>query len=55
MYSLSNRLQRQQREDPSATWKYPEELSLSSVGGEVVVGGVYLRLLASNPSWVSEL
>ncbi|XP_045611089.2 dnaJ homolog subfamily C member 13 isoform X2 [Procambarus clarkii] len=42
----------QQREDPNAIWKFPEEVSLSSTSGEVVVGGVFLRLLVANPSWV---
>lgn len=42
----------QQKEDPNAVWKFPEEVTLSSTSGEVVVGGVYLRLLVANPSWV---
>ncbi|KAG0721186.1 DnaJ subfamily C member 13 [Chionoecetes opilio] len=42
----------QQCEDPNALWKFPEDVSLSSTSGEVVVGGVYLRLLVSNPTWV---
>lgn len=42
----------QQKEDPNAVWKFPEEITLSSTSGEVVVGGVYLRLLVANPSWV---
>ncbi|XP_071522873.1 dnaJ homolog subfamily C member 13 isoform X2 [Panulirus ornatus] len=42
----------QQREDPNAVWKFPEEVTISSTSGEIVVGGVYLRLLVANPSWV---
>ncbi|XP_050693547.1 dnaJ homolog subfamily C member 13-like isoform X2 [Eriocheir sinensis] len=42
----------QQHEDPNVVWKFPEDVSLSSTSGEVVVGGVYLRLLVSNPTWV---
>ncbi|XP_042237903.1 dnaJ homolog subfamily C member 13-like isoform X4 [Homarus americanus] len=41
-----------QCKDPSAIWKFPEEVTLSSTSGEVVVGGVFLRLLVANPSWV---
>ena len=43
---------RQQRHDPNTPWKFPDEITLTSTTGEVVVGGVYLRLLVSNPSWV---
>lgn len=46
------RIHNQQREDPNAIWKFPEDLTLSSTSGEMVVGGVYLRLLVSNPTWV---
>lgn len=46
------RIHLQQREDPNAIWKLPEDVSLSTTSGEVVVGGVYLRLLVANPSWV---
>ncbi|XP_068224403.1 dnaJ homolog subfamily C member 13-like [Palaemon carinicauda] len=42
----------QQRDDPNAVWKFPEDITLSSTSGEVVVGGVYLRLLVSSPTWV---
>ena len=43
---------RQQRQDPNSQWKFPDDITLTSTTGEVVVGGVYLRLLVSNPSWV---
>lgn len=46
------RIHAQQHEDPNVVWKFPEDISLSSTSGEVVVGGVYLRLLVSNPTWV---
>ncbi|KAK3858864.1 hypothetical protein Pcinc_034976 [Petrolisthes cinctipes] len=49
---LVEEIHQQQREDPNAIWKLPEDVSLSSTSGEVVVGGVYLRLIVANPSWV---
>ncbi|CAL4081769.1 unnamed protein product, partial [Meganyctiphanes norvegica] len=48
----TNDLYNAQRDDPNSIWKFPEEVSLSGTSGEVVVGGVYLRLLQANPSWV---
>ncbi|XP_076044368.1 receptor mediated endocytosis 8 isoform X2 [Oratosquilla oratoria] len=49
---LVEEIYNQQREDPNSPWKFPEDVTLTSTGGEVVVGGVYVRLLLSNPSWV---
>ena len=49
---IHNRIHKQQCEDPNVVWKFPDDVSLSSTSGEVVVGGVYMRLLVSNPTWV---
>ncbi|KAK7077105.1 DnaJ subfamily C member 13 [Halocaridina rubra] len=49
---LVEEIHHQQREDPNAVWKFPEDITLSSTSGEIVIGGVYLRLLVASPSWV---
>lgn len=49
---LVEEIHTQQCEDPNVVWKFPDDVSLSSTSGEVVVGGVYMRLLVSNPTWV---
>ncbi|XP_043196340.1 dnaJ homolog subfamily C member 13-like isoform X3 [Amphibalanus amphitrite] len=43
-----------QRADPNATWKLPDNFAVqfTNVQGEVVVGGVFLRLFVANPGWV---
>ncbi|XP_037090468.1 dnaJ homolog subfamily C member 13-like isoform X2 [Pollicipes pollicipes] len=43
-----------QRSDPNAAWKLPDDFSVqfTNVQGEVVVGGVFLRLFIANPGWV---
>ncbi|CAG5130505.1 unnamed protein product, partial [Candidula unifasciata] len=43
-----------QKEDISAKWSMREDFQVvySDVQGEVVVGGVFLRLFISNPGWV---
>ena len=43
-----------QRDDPLAVWRLPEDfvIAYSEIEGEVEVGGVYLRLYISQPSWV---
>jgi len=42
-----------QRSDLSADWKLPSESFQVDYGiaGELVIGGIYLRLYVSNPSW----
>ncbi|XP_065888581.1 dnaJ homolog subfamily C member 13-like [Dysidea avara] len=45
----------QVKEDPSLSWKLPDDFTVpspSQVEGEVEVGGVYLRLFIQQPSWV---
>lgn len=44
----------QQRENTEAKWSLREDYSVvySDVQGEVVVGGVFLRLFIANPGWV---
>ncbi len=46
-----------QKEDPDVLWKLPDnfEVVYSQVQGEVVVGGVFLRIFISQPTWVSIL
>ncbi|XP_005092836.1 dnaJ homolog subfamily C member 13 isoform X2 [Aplysia californica] len=43
-----------QREDANVKWSMKEDFEIvySDVQGEVVVGGVFLRLFISNPAWV---
>lgn len=40
--------------EPTATWRMPERFCVpyESVEGELVVGGVFLRLFVANPGWV---
>lgn len=42
-----------QQQNPHAIWKLPDSNVLNHAANpsEVVVGGVYLRLFISNPSW----
>lgn len=44
----------QQKDDPDIAWKLPEnfEVVYSQVQGEIVVGGVFLRIFISQPTWV---
>lgn len=43
-----------QRENLDARWNLPEDFSVvyADAAGELVVGGVFLRLFIANPSWV---
>ncbi|XP_072047448.1 dnaJ homolog subfamily C member 13-like isoform X2 [Amphiura filiformis] len=43
-----------QKENPDVSWKLPEDYNVvyANVAGEVVIGGVFLRLFISQPSWV---
>ncbi|OQV17813.1 DnaJ-like protein subfamily C member 13 [Hypsibius exemplaris] len=43
-----------QRNDHSAIWSLPQDYNTiySNVQGEIVVGGVFLRLFVANPGWV---
>jgi len=43
-----------QKDDPYVTWKIPDDFSITydDVEGELVVGGVFLRLFIAQPSWV---
>ncbi|WAR09956.1 DJC13-like protein [Mya arenaria] len=43
-----------QRDNPDLKWNLPEEFNVvyNEVAGELVVGGVFLRLFISNPGWV---
>eukprot|EP00795_Rhopilema_esculentum_P013369 gene13369-4225_t len=43
-----------QKDDPYVTWKLPDDFSITydDVEGELVVGGVFLRLFIAQPNWV---
>jgi len=43
-----------QRENIATKWSLPEEFSVvyTNVEGELVIGGVFLRLYIANPGWV---
>ena len=43
-----------QRDNPDARWALAEDFSVmyTDVQGELVVGGVFLRLFISSPGWV---
>ena len=43
-----------QRDNPDLKWSLPEEFNVvyNEVAGELVVGGVFLRLFIANPGWV---
>nr|CAD7257436.1 unnamed protein product [Timema shepardi] len=43
-----------QRQNPQMIWRPPDDNVLAKCGapGELVVGGVYLRLFVANPGWV---
>ncbi|XP_053386463.1 dnaJ homolog subfamily C member 13-like isoform X2 [Mercenaria mercenaria] len=45
---------RAQRDNPDIKWNLPEEFNVvyNEVAGELVVGGVFLRLFIANPGWV---
>jgi len=46
-------LYQSQRADPSAVWRVPEDTPLMvTPPGELLVGGVYLRLFVANPGWM---
>lgn len=51
---MKNRHYKAQRENIDIKWSLPEEYNVvySDVAGELVVGGVFLRLFISNPGWV---
>ncbi len=50
-----NRFFLKQKEDPETQWKLPDnfEVVYSQVQGEIMVGGVFLRIFISQPTWVS--
>ena len=54
MFSFSCRHYKAQRENIDIKWSLPEEYNVvySDVAGELVVGGVFLRLFIANPGWV---
>ncbi|XP_064647249.1 dnaJ homolog subfamily C member 13-like isoform X1 [Lineus longissimus] len=43
-----------QKDNPDIRWNIPEDFSVvySNVQGEIVIGGVFLRLFVANPGWV---
>ena len=45
-----------QRDSPTAKWTIPDDFSVGAgdeaTQGELVVGGVFLRLFIANPGWV---
>ncbi|XP_064389871.1 dnaJ homolog subfamily C member 13-like [Halichondria panicea] len=43
-----------QKEDPDTLWRLPDnfEVVYSQVQGEIMVGGVFLRIFISQPTWV---
>ncbi|KAL5489677.1 hypothetical protein EMCRGX_G018795 [Ephydatia muelleri] len=43
-----------QKDDPTVQWKLPEDFEVvyTQVEGEIVVGGVFLRLFINQPTWV---
>eukprot|EP00794_Sanderia_malayensis_P017835 gene17835-19618_t len=43
-----------QKDDPYVTWKLPDDFSIryDDVEGELMVGGVFLRLFIAQPNWV---
>ncbi|KAK7873572.1 hypothetical protein R5R35_009276 [Gryllus longicercus] len=43
-----------QKRNPQVNWHMPDDSSIMSIAnpGELVVGGVYLRLFVENPGWV---
>lgn len=45
---------RSQRENPDTKWNLPEDFSViyAQSQGEIVIGGVFLRLFVANPGWV---
>ncbi len=50
-----NRFFLKQKEDPDTLWRLPDnfEVVYSQVQGEIMVGGVFLRIFISQPTWVS--
>ncbi|XP_071508513.1 dnaJ homolog subfamily C member 13-like [Diadema antillarum] len=50
---MKDRHYKEQKENADASWKLPEDFSITSqFSGEVVIGGVYLRLFIAQPTWV---
>lgn len=51
---MKNRHYKAQRENIDIKWSLPEEYNVvyTEVAGELVVGGVFLRLFIANPGWV---
>ncbi|XP_071822188.1 dnaJ homolog subfamily C member 13-like isoform X2 [Apostichopus japonicus] len=51
---MKNRHYNDQKENPDAQWKIPEDFNVvyTNLEGEISVGGVYLRIFVSQPSWV---
>jgi DnaJ homolog subfamily C member 13 len=43
-----------QRENPSVKWSLSESFAVvySNIEGELIIGGVFLRLFIANPGWV---
>ena len=43
-----------QRDNPDSQWNLPEDFSeaYGELQGELIIGGVYIRLFISNPGWV---
>lgn len=43
-----------QKDNPDVRWNLPDDFTVvySDVQGELVIGGVFLRLFISNPGWV---
>ena len=42
-----------QREDPASGWRILDDINVTygQAEGEIVVGGVYLRIFIDNPTW----
>jgi DnaJ family protein C protein 13 len=43
-----------QRENPAAKWSLSESFAVvyANIEGELIIGGVFLRLFIANPGWV---
>lgn len=50
---LRTQLYASQQKDPTVTWRLPDDFAVvyEELAGEVVVGGVFLRLLIKQPTW----
>ena len=51
---MARRHYQSQRDNITAKWSLPEDFSVvyTNVEGELVIGGVFLRLYIANPGWV---